>query len=148
MKVESVKLILDACQAAAHLQLCLPALPEGVTPRSMRVLEQIGERTARGERVRVSDISEMLDVTRPGITAVVRELTRMGYVVKERDEKDARVVYVTLTAAGDALWHRYVLDYHEHLTGVLAEFGDEGARQLADTLARVKHLIEEDQINR
>ena len=92
MKVESVKLILDVCAEAAHIEQLLPELPQGITPRCVRVIEQIAKLSKEHRDVRVSDISEMLDVTRPGITAVLRELTEMGYVTKSRDDVDSRVV--------------------------------------------------------
>ena len=141
MDVKHVKLLLDACQSAAHLDTLLPSLPEGVTPRCVRVIEQIAQKTVVSGKVRVSDISEMLDVTRPGITLVVRQLTEMGYVIKERDAQDSRVVYVSLTEAGQELHKRYVLDYHAHLTEVLSEIGDEGAEEIASAISRVVQLI-------
>ena len=115
MKVESVKLILDVCAEAAHIEQLLPELPQGITPRCVRVIEQIAKLSKEHRDVRVSDISEMLDVTRPGITAVLRELTEMGYVTKSRDDVDSRVVYVALTEKGWALYRRVVEDYHQHL---------------------------------
>ena len=92
MKVESAKLVLDACQQAAQLQRLLPPLPEGITPRCVRVIEQIRRLSEEGGPVRVSDISEILDVTRPGITNVLRDLEELGYVEKRRDEADSRNV--------------------------------------------------------
>ena len=148
MKVESVKLVLDACAEAAHIEQLLPELPRRITPRCVRVIEQIARLSQENRDVRVSDISEMLDVTRPGITAVLRELTEMGYVAKSRDDVDSRVVYVALTEKGWALYRRVVEDYHQHLTEVLSEIGDEGAQELARMIRRVKSLISQDTKNR
>ena len=85
MRTESVKLLIDVCAEASHLPQLMPKLPKGVTPRMVRVIEQIALKTRDGAAMPVSDISEMLDVTRPGITAVLRELHAMGYVEKQRD---------------------------------------------------------------
>ncbi len=144
MKTESVKLILDACQQAAQLQRLLPALPEGVTPRCVRVVEQIRRLSEGGKDVRVSDISEMLDVTRPGITNVLRDLVEMGYVSKRRDEEDSRIVFVSLTDRGEALYRRYVEAYHRHLCGVFEELGDDGARELARMIRFVVSAVATD----
>ena len=144
MKVESVKLILDACQEAGQLQRLQPALPEGITPRCVRVIEQLFLREQQGAPVRVSDISEMLDVTRPGITAVLSCLNRAGYVEKRRDAQDSRTVYVSLTAKGKALYRRYVRDYHQRLTEILAPIGDEGAQELSRLVRLACRLVSED----
>lgn len=148
MRVESVKLLLDACAEASHLEQLLPPLPQGITPRGVRVIEQIALLSERQGSVCVSDISEMLDVTRPGITAVLRDLTGMGYVAKARDTADSRVVYVSLTDKGRALHRSVVLDYHQHLTEVLAEIGDDGAAELARLIRQASILIARDTKNR
>ena len=144
MKVESVKLILDACAAASHVELMLPSLPKGITPRCIRVIEQIARLTKQEKEVKVSDISEMLDVTRPGITAVVRDLAAMGYLSKERDTVDNRIVFVSLTQSGWELYRTYVEEGHARLTEVFADIGDEGAEQLAAMIHRVLDLMQED----
>ena len=144
MKIESVKLILDTCAEAGRLEALLPPLPAGITPRCVRVIEQIAYLSGQREQVRVSDISAMLDVTRPGITAVLNVLTEDGYVTKERDPADSRNVYVSLTERGWQLYRTYVSDYHQHLTEVLAGIGDDGAQRLAESIHRILSLISED----
>ena len=92
MKTESVRKLIDICAEAAHLEHMLPKLPAGLTPRCIRVVDQVASLTRQNETVRVSDISEMLDVTRPGITKVLGDLDGMGYITKTRDTTDSRVV--------------------------------------------------------
>ena len=144
MKVESAKLILDACASATRMEQMLPSLPQGITPRCVRVIEQIAHLTKQKKMAKVSDISEMLDVTRPGITAVLRDLDEMGYVTKVRDTSDSRIVYVSLTESGWDIYRTYVEEYHAHLADVLAEIGDDGAQQLANTIRRILTLVQED----
>lgn len=148
MKVESVKQLLDVCAEAGRLEQLLPALPSGITPRCVRVIEQVALLSREDRAVRVSDISEMLDVTRPGITAVLRDLTEMGYVTKGCDEQDRRIVYVSLTEKGWALYRCAVEDYHAHLTGTLAEIGDEGVQTVAHIIHRAMELIARDTADR
>ncbi|MBR1820553.1 MAG: winged helix DNA-binding protein [Clostridia bacterium] len=148
MKIESVKLLLDVCAEAGHMENMLPALPKGITPRCIRVIEQVALLSQRDGRVRVSSISEMLDVTRPGITAVLQELNAAGYVDKAKDEADSRVVYVSLTDRGWALYRSAVEEYHAHLAEVLSEIGDEGAQTLAALVRRSMALVAQDTKNR
>ena len=148
MKVESVKKILDICAEASKIESLLPPLPQGITPRCVRVVEQIAILSRQDKSVRVSDISEMLDVTRPGITAVLGSLAQMGYVTKTHDDTDSRVVFVALTDKGWGLYKTAVEEYHAHLAEVLSEVGDEGAKALTNTFHRVMELIRQDTENR
>lgn len=137
-------MIIDACQMAGHLQECFPALPDGITPRGVRVIEQIDRKSRTQDRIMVSEISEMLDVTRPGITAVLRELEKLGYVTKTRSEEDSRIVFVSLTERGKALCDRAVTQYHAHLSQVLCEIGDEEAQKLYENVQKILALVKED----
>jgi DNA-binding MarR family transcriptional regulator len=109
VETESVRKLIDICAEAAHLEHMLPKLPAGLTPRCIRVVDQVASLTRQNETVRVIDISEMLDVTRPGITKVLGDLDGMGYITKTRDTTDSRVVYV----CGQKSWQKKVLTIEE-----------------------------------
>lgn len=51
-------------------------------------------------RCHVSDVSEALRVTGPTATGILDRLVRIGYVLREHDLLDRRVINVSLTAAG------------------------------------------------
>lgn len=57
------------------------------------VIEALGEPN-------FSAIADALNLTRPGVTAIVRKLCNMGLVMKCQSEKDKRVYYVSLTQKG------------------------------------------------
>lgn len=54
-------------------------------------------------RLTMAEIAETIDRDKSTVTALVDKLVRLGYVVKERDTEDTRVVYVTLTHRGNEL---------------------------------------------
>ena len=144
MTVESVKLILDAFAKAGNLGRFLPELPPGITGRALRVIDQIAILQKQNGNVRVSDISEVLDVTRPGITIVLSDLEAKGYISKYRNSSDNRVVYVALTEAGTDLYHVFIEEYHQHLSDILADIGDEGAEAFASMVRRILKLFSDD----
>lgn len=146
MTAETAKRILDICQEARQLEHFLPSLPDNITPRCVRVIEQIAVLSEKGP-VRVSDISEMLDVTKPGITLVLRDLNKMGYVEKQKDTTDNRVVYVSLTKTGRELYQTYVADYHAHLGTILNEIGEDQVSLLEKTIHRILELVAADTNN-
>ena len=69
MTVENIKALLDACYQAKRARELLPELPKGVS-----YLYTIEGLERQGIRVRVSDISDALNIPRPGVTRTVQKL--------------------------------------------------------------------------
>jgi DNA-binding MarR family transcriptional regulator len=51
-------------------------------------------------KMTMADIAERISKDKSTVTALVNKLVSLGYVRKERDTEDTRVVYVTLTPKG------------------------------------------------
>ncbi|MFC9712546.1 MarR family winged helix-turn-helix transcriptional regulator [Paenibacillus sp. NPDC056933] len=54
-------------------------------------------------RMTMAEIAKKIGKDKSTVTALVDKLVRNGYVVKERDAIDSRVVHVALTAKGEEL---------------------------------------------
>ncbi|WP_429309019.1 MarR family winged helix-turn-helix transcriptional regulator [Paenibacillus mucilaginosus] len=54
-------------------------------------------------RLPMADIAKRIHKDKSTVTALVDKLVRLGYVTKERDTEDSRVVYAALTQKGSAL---------------------------------------------
>ncbi len=54
METESVRKLIDICAEATHLERMLPKLPAGLTPRCIRVVDQVASLARQNETVRVS----------------------------------------------------------------------------------------------
>lgn len=54
-------------------------------------------------RLTMAEIADKIGRDKSTVTALVDKLVRLGYVAKERDTADTRVVYVTLTHKGNEL---------------------------------------------
>jgi DNA-binding MarR family transcriptional regulator len=54
-------------------------------------------------RLTMAEIADKIGKDKSTVTALVDKLVRLGYVTKERDSEDTRVVYVTLTQKGTEL---------------------------------------------
>jgi MarR family transcriptional regulator, organic hydroperoxide resistance regulator len=54
-------------------------------------------------RLTMAEIAERIGRDKSTVTALVDKLVRLGYVTKERDTEDTRVVYVALTLKGSEL---------------------------------------------
>ncbi|WP_028530978.1 MarR family winged helix-turn-helix transcriptional regulator [Paenibacillus sp. HW567] len=54
-------------------------------------------------KMSMAEIADKIGRDKSTITALVDKLVKLEYVAKEKDTKDTRVVYVTLTSKGEAL---------------------------------------------
>ncbi len=61
---------------------------------------------AQGERLRVKDVAERLDITPAFASSLVKLLVAKGYVSRLRDRDDNRVTWIRITRKGRNLLHR------------------------------------------
>ncbi len=122
MDISFVKQFLASCHNVKRIAELMPELPAGMTPRHIHVIDAVFELGRREELVRVSDISEYFNVTRPSITKLIHELENMGVVEKKPDSADKRVVLLRLTELGQEYYDFYITKYHtwvaEQLAGI------------------------------
>jgi DNA-binding MarR family transcriptional regulator len=79
-------------------------------------------------------IAETLDVSGASTTGIVDRMEELGYVARQRDSDDRRVVRVVLTDAGHELIADMATERRERLTLLLAAMSD------ADLLALTRGL--------
>ena len=127
MTTEKIKRMLDACYQAKRIRELLPPLPQGVTPSYIQYLDVIQRLEAKGVRARVSDLSDALNLPRPGVTRTVKEMEAQGYLQKQVSAEDGRVTYLQLTAAGEQLSREYDADYFRALAPALDGISDADA---------------------
>lgn len=143
MTVELIKHLLDACYLAKRARDMLPALPEGVMPSYIQYLDTVGKLQAQGIPVKVSDISDALNLPRPGVTRTVKEMEEKGYLKKEASAADGRVTYLTVTEAGQALSREYDGDFFRQLAPYLEGISDEDAECTIRTLEKFHAIMVE-----
>ena len=107
MTIELIKRLLDACYEAKRIRDMLPPLPDGVTPSYIHFLDVIEQMEKNGTSVKVSDISDALNLPRPGVTRTVKEMEQKGYLTKKPSEEDARIMYLSITDEGKKLSAKY-----------------------------------------
>ena len=141
MTVELIKQLLDACYLAKRARDMLPALPDGVMPSYIRYLDTIGKLQAQGIHVKVSDISDALNLPRPGVTRTVKEMVERGYLEKEASTADGRVTYLSVTEAGQALSREYDADFFRQLSPYMEGISDEDAECTIRTLEKFHAMM-------
>ena len=97
MTIQNIKDLLDACYQGKRVRELLPPLPRGVRPSYVQYLDVIETLESHGVRVKVSDISDALNLPRPGVTRTVKEMEKKGYICKISSPDDGRVTYISAT---------------------------------------------------
>lgn len=141
MERATIRALFEACYLGKRILDLLPALPEEVSPSYIRCLDVIRTLEQQGIRVRVSDISGMLNLPRPGVTRTVREMERRGYLSRQGSDRDGRVSYITATPAGKELHQRYDEEYFRQLGPYLGAISEQEARQVIQTMQRFYQIM-------
>lgn len=68
------KRMFDACYQAKRTRDMLPPLPEGVRASFIQYLDVIQSLERKGIQVKVSDLSDAMELPRPGVTRTVKEM--------------------------------------------------------------------------
>lgn len=141
MKSEKVKEMLDSCYMAKRILDMLPKLPEGVLPSYVRYLETIIELEEKNQKVKVSDVSEVLNLPRPGVTRTINAMEEKGYLKKETAKHDGRVTYVTVTKEGKMIFGKYNKDYFQKLALCLNHVSNDEADCMIQTIEKFYEIM-------
>lgn len=141
MKSEKVKEMLDSCYMAKRILDMLPKLPEGVLPSYVRYLETIIELEEKNQKVKISDVSEVLNLPRPGVTRTIHAMKEKGYLKKETAKHDGRVTYVTVTKEGKMIFEKYNKDYFQKLALCLNHVSNDEADCMIQTIEKFYEVM-------
>ncbi len=141
MTNEKIKRMLDACYQAKRIREMLPPLPEGVMPSYIKYLEVIQILEKNNSHIRVSDISELLNLPRPGVTRTVKEMEKKGYLKKIASPDDGRVTYISITEEGKKLSCKYDKQYFSELVPWLEDISEEDADCMIRTIEKFYRIM-------
>ena len=110
-----------------------------LTNNDIHVIRAIG----MNEKKNMSMIAKELAVTIGTLTISINSLVRKGYVIKERYEKDKRVVFVNLSSKGDAAFSRNEELYDQMVNSMLEDLEDNEMDILMKSLLKVNRCIKQ-----
>ena len=152
LPVEEVRSLIDACWKAKTITELMPALPKGLKPRYVHVIDAVWHiNEQNGQDIgtaRVGDVSAFLGVTTPSITKLVGEMADLGLVVKHADATDRRAVTLTPTERGLDIRRIYVEEYRAHLSQLLGGLTVDQCETTVRTLTEALRLMQQDANNR
>lgn len=141
MTSEIIKRMFDACYQAKRTREMLPPLPEGVRSSFIQYLDTIQSLEGQGVQVKVSDISDAMELPRPGVTRTVKEMEEKGYLKKMASEVDGRVTYIAVTRKGTNLSQKYDEQYFKSLLPYMEEISDEDAECMIRTIEKFYQIM-------
>ena len=110
-----------------------------LTNNDIHVIRAIG----MNEKKNMSMIAKELAVTIGTLTISINGLVRKGYVIKERSQKDKRVVFVNLSSKGEAAFSRNEELYDQMVNSMLEDLEDNEMDILMKSLLKVNRCIKQ-----
>ena len=141
MTNKKIKEMLDACYQAKRIREMRPPLPEGVMPSYIQYLDAIQKLEKKDIHVKVSDISDVMNLPRPGVTRTVKEMEKKGYLSKIASPDDGRVTYISITEEGWKLFCKYDEKYFGELSADLSDISEEDADCMVRTIAKFYQIM-------
>lgn len=147
MNEDKIKRMLDACYKAKRVREFLPELPQGVTPAYIQYMDMIHKLKEEKENVKISDISAILNLPRPGVTRTVKEMEAKGYLRKYSSDEDGRITYIEITPKGEKLSEKYDKNYYSRLLEYLGDITDKEADCMINTIDKLYKVMSERKVD-
>ena len=141
MDIELIKRMMDACYQGKRIRDMLPPLPDGVASSYIQYLDAIQKLEKKDIHVKVSDISDVMNLPRPGVTRTVKEMEKKGYLSKIASPDDGRVTYISITEEGWKLFCKYDEKYFGELSADLSDISEEDADCMIRTIEKFYQIM-------
>lgn len=112
---------------------------EDITSNDMHIIEAVGIEEPR----RMSEVARRMDVTTGTLTKAVDALDRKGYVERERDTEDKRVVKVILTDKGRRAYYHHENFHQQMIEHIKDGLSENEQKVLIYSLAKLADYFEE-----
>lgn len=90
-----------------------------------------------------TELATVFGVKKSAITPITNRLVEKGWMERTRDEKDRRVIYLTLTSAGKVIFGEMEKKIQSVIVSVISQFDHTEIQNFIDTYAKLDRLIEE-----
>ena len=109
----------------------------GVTMSQCSTLLAVGKRG----KMTMNELSESMTLATSTMTRVVDNLVRDGYIGRTQDDKDRRIVHVSLTGKGTGLFRQICRIYHEYHQRIVDNIPTSEVHNVVEALKLLKDAI-------
>ena len=139
MNDDALKVLLQLGRTQAQVARDLErSLGNGIGYSDFTLMRALHESPAG--RLRPVDLAQELHLTASGVTRALLPLEKIGMIVREREERDARVSYARLTEAGARIVTESAESAAHAATKILGKLSVGQSRQLSRLLEEVVSL--------
>ena len=114
----------------------------GLKPSEGKLLGRLFFSLDHGKKnMRASDLSKLLGITPAGVTHLINPLEKNGYIERQPDPSDRRVVLIWLTERGKEIAQVLILDLSQKLAGLIEHLGEEDSKRFIHLMSTsIKYL--------
>lgn len=132
--VDDMQMLYHLIRRASH-----PVKRAEMTPEQYWLLRLLRRRGT----LSIGELAEILGVTGSSVTTACKRLEKVGFVTRERQSDDERIVRVMLTEQGNEQIEAWQQRRREFLQTLLVPLDDEQQAVLQDLLERILHEAEQ-----
>ncbi|AOP33256.1 hypothetical protein A0128_04970 [Leptospira tipperaryensis] len=92
--------------------------------------------------LRISDLAKELEVSLSTLTQTTSSLFRLGYILRESDPKDRRVIRIRLTSMGRSKVLNYQKDFSNYCARIAEYLGEKDSFLFARLLSKISGFME------
>lgn len=92
--------------------------------------------------VQMNMISEYFSITNPSATSLLNKLASLGFVTRESDKEDRRVVRISLTKRGTMILEEGLKRKNEHISAILRHIPDEEKKNMLLIMTNLTKRLE------
>jgi DNA-binding MarR family transcriptional regulator len=116
-------------------------MAQGITGSQFFVMKKISERG----KMTVSEVANEMNVSLSAITAMTDRLYKMGLIKRDRDEKDRRLVWLTITPQGGKTLQNCGMNRQEVFRKYLGGLSQEDLNSLINICDKILASIKKEQ---
>jgi DNA-binding MarR family transcriptional regulator len=91
--------------------------------------------------VKMTDLSNFMDVSTPAVTGIVDRLVKAGYVLRIFDPKDRRVIFIKIKSKGKNMVNRIHRDRRKNVLDIFGQISAEDRESYLRILNNVKDIV-------
>jgi len=104
-------------------------------------------RNSYGRNVTMTDLSDMLGITKQQLTKLVNDFEENGYVRRERSEENRRVVYVEITDSGNNCLDEMISEIMVEIKTTLKNFSDGDMDKIIESTQTLSEIFRKDALS-
>ncbi len=116
---------------------------DGVPRPGIMALRRIKKAQLMGEKIKISDLSRFMNVSKPAITLMITDLEKRGLVERIYDKQDRRRIFLNLTEKGEEFVEKSEEEANHFFSKILEQLGENDSDELLRIFEKLGNILEE-----